>query len=492
MTNLCGRKMLWAIVLLGVAAEIPASAQVFTTLANFSDSTGANSALIQGVDGNFYETQPNFPGRAFKITRGGELTTLYTFCAHSRCKDGYSPSGLVLATDGNFYGTTAYGGNQLCSGGCGTVFKLTPRGRLTTLYRFCSETYPVCTDGATPTAGLVQGKDGNFYGTTVFGGRGSCNFNQEGCGTVFKITADGRLSTLHSFFFEDGAHPQVALLQATDGNFYGATSDGGTSVGDNRFCARGCGTVFKMTQGGLLATLHSFCAQPGCADGADSPDLIQATDGTFYGTTSLGGLLNDACWQGCGTVYKITGPGILTTLHTFDEIDGSGPGTLVQATDRNFYGVTTGGGELSHGTLFTITPEGNLRTLHTFCPLERNGCPDGEYPSGLLQATDGSFYGSTEDGGASGAGTVFSLDMGLGPFVSFVNRWGKVGRTVGILGQGFTGTTGVSFNGTAANFVVQSDTYLTTKVPQGATAGFVTVTTPGGTLQSNVVFRVMP
>ena len=122
------------------------------------------------------------------------------------------------------------------------------------------------------------------------------------------------------------------------------------------------------------------------------------------------------------------------------------------------------------------------------------------HPDWMIQDTDGNFYGTTGLGGDSsacspayeGCGTAYKLSMGLGPFVTFVLNSGKVGAKVEILGQGFTGTTGVSFNGTAASYVVQSDTYLTSTVPQGAATGLVTVTTPGGTLQSNVVFRVKP
>jgi uncharacterized repeat protein (TIGR03803 family) len=234
----------------------------------------------------------------------------------------------------------------------------------------------------------------------------------------------------------DGNQP-FGLVQAAGGNFYGTTEYGGSYR--NYSCSEnGCGTVFKITPRGTLTTLYSFCSQTNCSDGlAPSAGLVQATDGNFYGTTILGGA-NSVCpnSNGCGTVFKIAPAGELTTLHVF-------------------------------------------------------GGTDGQYPvAGLLQATDGNFYGTTNEGGADSVGTVFSLSMGFGPFVRFVRSSGQVGRKVEILGQGFTGTTGVSFNGTAANFVVHSDTYLTATVPQGATTGFVTVATPGGVLQSNVKFRV--
>ena len=166
--------------------------------------------------------------------------------------------------------------------------------------------------------------------------------------------------------------------------------------------------------------------------------------------------------------------------------------TLIQATDGNFYGTAAYDGLYPNfGTVFAITPSGTLTTLHNF------DSTDGSYPyAGLLQATTGGFYGTTFAGGSStacpfGCGTVFSLDMGLGPFVAFVGAAGKVSQTGGILGQGFTGTTSVTLNGIAANFTVVSDTFIKATVPQGATNGYVTVNTPTGALMSNVPFRVI-
>jgi uncharacterized repeat protein (TIGR03803 family) len=195
----------------------------------------------------------------------------------------------------------------------------------------------------------------------------------------------------------------------------------------------------------------------------------------------------------------MTPGGRVTTLHSFDGTDGSNyKGGLVQATDGNFYGTTFGGGANGYGTLFKITPGGTLTTLHNF-----DGT-DGAHPYGsLLQATNGTFYGTTSycnlygtPSGCGcptlGCGTVFSLSVGLGPFVTFLPAARPVGGVVQILGQGFTGATGVSFNGTAATFTVESDTFLTATVPAGATTGFITVTEPDGTLTSNKIFRVTP
>jgi uncharacterized repeat protein (TIGR03803 family) len=231
----------------------------------------------------------------------------------------------------------------------------------------------------------------------------------------------------------------------------------------------------------ILTTLHSFDGTNGRNPYADG--LVQGTDGNFYGTTFNGGA------NGHGTMFKITPGGILTTLHSFHGTDGNGTSPqarLVQGTDGNFYGTTSIGGGHNKGTVFKITPGGTLTTLHRF-----HGT-DGSYPyAGLVQGTDGNFYGTTLIGGANlNDGTVYSLSAGLGPFVETRPVCGKVGAAVIILGYNLIGTTDVSFNGTAAAFTVVSSTEITTTVPDGATTGKVEVTTPSGTLTSNVNFHV--
>ncbi len=167
-------------------------------------------------------------------------------------------------------------------------------------------------------------------------------------------------------------------------------------------------------------------------------------------------------------------------------------GGLNQATDGNLYGTTYQGGTHDDGTIFEITAGGTLTTLHNFCSRGFQYCNDGQWlVAGLVQATNGTLYGTAEVGGRLNDGVVFSLDMGLGPFVTFVRPAGKIGQTGGILGQGLIGTTSVSLNGISASFTVISDTFLTATVPAGATTGYVTVTTPSGTLTSNVPFHVI-
>ncbi|MGC9948095.1 MAG: choice-of-anchor tandem repeat GloVer-containing protein [Bryobacteraceae bacterium] len=431
---------------------------------------------------------------------------------------------LIQATNGDFYGTTLSGGAY----GGGTVFKITPSGTLTTLHSFCAQSG--CTDGDEPYQGLVQATNGNFYGTTLGGGAygngtvfkitpsgtlttlhgfdgtdGSlplsilvqatnqnfygtaCSGGANNAGTVFEITPAGTLTTLHSFDGTDGSCPDAGLVKATNENFYGTTLSGG---------AYGYGTVFKITPSGTLTTLHSFCALSGCPDGYGHYNvLIQATNGNLYGTTAGGGAggvswCDDGGGEGWGTVFEITPSGTLTTLHTFDGTDGSVPDAgLVQATNGNFYGTTACGGANNAGTVFEITLGGTLTTLHSF----EGPSPEGAGANGgLAQATNGSFYGTTTAGGANNDGTVFRLSVGLGPFVETQTTSGKVGAAVKILGTDLTGATSVSFNGTAATFTVVSSSLITTTVPTGADTGTVQVVTPGGKLSSNVPFRVLP
>ena len=355
------------------------------------------AALVQGADGNFYGTTvyggargPQGNGSIFRITPSGALTTIYSFCMQSSCADGGSPrAGLLQATDGNFYGTTSSGGAH----GNGTVFKITSSGSLTTLYSFCAQAN--CTDGGQPLAALTQATDGNFYGTTSYGGGGSQ------AGTVFKITPSGSLMTLYPFCSQanciDGYQPRSALVQATDGNFYGSTYEGGANNG---------GTIFRITPAGALTTLYSFCSQPQCRDG-ETPfgGLLQGTDGNFYGTTDGGGQNNG------GTVFKITPSGTLTTLYSFNPLsDGVSPvAALLQGMDGNFYGTASFSGPHGGGTAFRITPSGQFTNLYSFCSAPN--CADGAYPqAALVQGTDGNLYGTTLEGGSNGPyGTVFRL-----------------------------------------------------------------------------------
>jgi len=425
--------MFCIVCLFCVAAAIAAPAQsvYFTTLASFNGTNGADpeAPVIQGADGNLYGTTDYGGahycgvtpcGTVYKITLAGTLTSLYSFCSQPGCADGIFPiAGLMQANDGSLYGTTSEGGVDFDGNSFGTVFKITPQGTLTTLYSFCASG-PPCTDGDQPVAGLVQANDGNLYGTTLAGGL--VNGGNGGSGTVFRVTPAGELTTLYDFCSQpncaDGGGLRAGLVQATDGNFYGTTMGGGHDCGENVNDSTGCGTVFKITPGGILTILHSF-------DGTDGvqlrASLVQATDGNLYGTTYEGGAnYNNYCPHGCGTVFKITPGGTLTTLYSFCGQSGCPDGTrpcasLVQASDGNFYGTTCGGGNSDYGTIFgtifKITSSGTLSTLYRFCSAGYP-CPDGAGPyGGLVQASDGNFYGTTAGCGAYGYGAVYRLGI---------------------------------------------------------------------------------
>jgi uncharacterized repeat protein (TIGR03803 family) len=483
------------------AIALPAQIATLTTIHRFCSQRGCPdgaaplAGLVQATNGALYGTTGGYVakgyGTVFKITPDGTLTTLYSFCPQSDCTDGAYPGALVqAAANGDFFGTTPSGGTNLY----GTVFKITPSGTLTTLYSFCSQTN--CADGDAPQAGLlVQAANEDLYGTTLSGGASPGPYGFGG-GTVFKITPSGTLTTLYSFCSQsgctDGGGPEAGLVQATNGDLYGTTQYGG---------ANSYGTVFKITPGGTLTTLYSFCPQSGCTDGAEpEAGLVQAANGDFYGTTSGGGANGNY-----GTVFKITPGGTLTTLYSFCSqtncTDGFQPRAgLVQATNGDLYGTTVGGaasGNYNYGTVFKITPTPpyTLTTLYSFC--SQSECTDGEYPpAGLVQDTNGDFYGTTESGGRAngggGYGTVFRVSVGLGPFVKPRPPYGKAGAAIKILGTNLAGATSVSFNGTAAVFTVVSSSEITTTVPAGASSGKVQVVTPSGTLSSNAPFLVVP
>jgi uncharacterized repeat protein (TIGR03803 family) len=212
--------------------------------------------------------------------------------------------------------------------------------------------------------------------------------------------------------------------------------------------------------------------------------LFQGSDGNLYGTAGGGS-------YGGGELFRLTSEGNLSIVHNFPDPlitnDGAYPSIwLVQANDGNFYGSTAGGGTLGGGVFFRVSPEGDYTVL--------NNIDAGQLSeiSSLMQHTNGKFYGTAVFGGSHGGGLVYSLDVGLPPFVRLVNPAGKVGTCIKILGQGFTGTTSVTFNGAPATFNVWSDTFLTANVPNGATTGYVTVTTPASTLKSDQEMRVRP
>jgi uncharacterized repeat protein (TIGR03803 family) len=447
-------------VLLAIVLTASANAQTFKTLFNFDGSHGASSGatLVQARDGKLYGTTysggANGKGSIYRITTAGALTTMYSFNG----PDGQNPFGaLLLGPYGNLVGMTYVGGayGQQVNG-YGTVFSIVPRGTFTTLQSFDG------TDGQNPEQAVVLGNDGNYYGTTRLGGA-------IGDGVVFMMSPSGVITPLHSFDgINDGEWVIAGVAQGADGSFYGTTYTGATNF---------VGTVFRVSRSGEFSTIHTFAG----SDGANSVAApILGPDGNLYGTTGGGGD------NGFGVVYQINTSGSsYSVLHSFDGSDGNGPGQLVLANDGNFYGVSSNGGPENDGVVFQVTRAGVVSVLHTF-----NGA-DGQNPyAGLVQHTNGLLYGVTYSGGKNGDGTVFSIDAGLPAFVNPQALSGRVGHSIGILGQGFTGTTAVSFNGVSAAFTVVSDTYLTATVPAGATTGYVKVVTPQETLSSIRRFQV--
>ncbi len=348
-------------VMLVFAFAIPTGshAQTYSALYEFGGKTGDplnaqySGIIAQGRDGDLYSTTPDGGslctggcGTVFKIAPSGTLTVVYNFNFGA---SGVAPfGGVTLGTDGSFYGTTDTNGKF----NYGTVFKVTAGGTLTTLYNFGTCAYP-CLEGVYPKAPPVQGTDGNFYGTTTFGIGGGPT------GVVYKITPAGKYTTLYAFNGTSGASPDAPLIQGTDGNFYGTTALGGKTVNPVCYGSNStCGTVFKMTPAGKVTFIYEFDKTHGA--GPIGP-VIQGTDGNFYGTTSAGGT------SGFGVVFKLTSAGVLTVLHDFNGTDGQTPDAgLVQANDGNFYGVASAGGTLGFGTIFKITSTGTFKVLYNF------------------------------------------------------------------------------------------------------------------------------
>jgi uncharacterized repeat protein (TIGR03803 family) len=440
-------------------------AQVTTILHNFGDGSSLNTGsdpnqdgtapstnLIQGRDGNFYGTTAqqgsNQAGTAFVVTPLGVTTILHNFGASSAVDihgnfdiDGSSPSAPLIqgnGNDNNFYGTTSNGGAN--SGG--TAFKMTPQGAVTILYNFGNG--PVldingtsAVDGLSPTAAMIIGSDGNFYGTTSSGG----TFFH---GVVFKMTTQGAVTVLHTFgdnvvdtngsAVTDGADCNAALVQGTDGKFYGTTPNGG---------ANGDGVAFSMTSAGMVKILHSFGGNAkdlnsnSTTDGIfPMPSLIQGADGKFYGVTSSGGT------NSAGIVFSMTTQGVVTVLHDFGGgTDGTFPTAgVIQGSDHNLYGTTSNGGTGNAGMAFKISLQGVETDIHNFVndavvDPHANAATDGSLPAAeLVQGTDGNFYGVATFGGTgvgitSGAvsGTVFKIAIDTPSLVAAQNFIGTVG-----------------------------------------------------------------
>jgi uncharacterized repeat protein (TIGR03803 family) len=317
------------------------------------------------------------------------INVLYTFTEQD---DGANPSSLILSTNGYFYGTTVNGG----SNDWGGIYRMTAGGIIQPLYAFA---YGV-TDGANPYGGLFLGTNGNFFGTAQIGGTNNS-------GTIYQMTSGGTFSGLYSFAHVrdnkallptnlDGELPSYALAQGTNGNLYGTTEEAGTN---------GYGTLFELTYKGKVTVLYSFTNN---LYGATPRGALLPSGGNFYGTTAGGGS------NGYGTVFELTSSGQLTSLYSFTNgFDGATPeGALVKGNDGNFYGTATAGGQYGSGTIFQITPAGRVTPWYTFSAESTTSPyynPDGADPLVLVLGADGNFYGAAYEGGANGTGTIFQL-----------------------------------------------------------------------------------
>jgi uncharacterized repeat protein (TIGR03803 family) len=446
-----------------LAAAVAAHAQTYSVLYNMTlNSTGVwgpewLGVFAQARDGNLYSTSQlggTFgKGVVFRLTPAGQVTVLHNFDGTT---GGVPLGGLTLGTDGSLYGTTCQGG----SFNDGTVFRIATTGgsSYSVVHHFNINNG----EGYCPVAAPVQGTDGNFYGTA--------SESVPGSGTVYRMTPLGALKTLHVFnqaVNRDGQGP-LAIIQGTDGSFYGTTDTGGAS--DE-------GTVFKITAAGKFTLLHSFSGPNG--DGArPRGPIIQASDGNLYGTE----------WDGL-YIYMVTPTGGFTRFFTLTFQTGylSYAG-LTQATDGKFYGAMTLGGT-GNGTILQLTPTGSSSVPHSF-DYTHGGNPQ----VSVFQHTNGILYGDTPNGGSGNkpGGVLYSLNMGLHPFVALLTTSGKASQVIQILGNGLTGATSVKFGSGSATFSVLSDTYMTAVVPATGTSGAVTVAAPSGIRVSSKNFKVLP
>jgi uncharacterized repeat protein (TIGR03803 family) len=368
-----------------------------------ADGASPGARMTLGSDGTFYGTTTtggvHGAGIIFSLSPAGNLTDLFDFQGVVDInKQEYYDLGLNELTPGprNFlYGTTQRGGTNRN----GTIFEMAPSGQELDLYVFSAEGTDVAgsnPDGISPSGALVEGTNGIFYGTTQYGGA-------NGNGTIFQITPNGMFSNVYSFSAlpppsynvnADGATPN-GLTLGTDGNFYGTTQAGG---------ANGSGVFFQFTTAGVLTPLHSFGATDSDAASPQAA-LVQGPNGNFYGTSELGG-------SGfSGTIFEMTPSGTETALYSFSGgNDGGLPNTaLALGSDGNFYGTTSGAGVNYNGTLFKITPAGAFSSVYSFAALNANAeNAIGANPSAaLVQGRDGNLYGSCLAGGANGTGTIF-------------------------------------------------------------------------------------
>jgi len=444
--------------------QLPLPAQVYAFGTNPGDPAWAlpSSTMTQGTDGNLYGTTPqggsdNY-GTIFKVTPDGTLTVVHNFLFDNGPFSCYN--GVVLANDGNLYGTCYGVADSQGNITPGDIYKITPAGVFTDLHDFSLNGVEGfhCT-------GIIQGLDGNFYGTTELGAT-------NGSGAFFKMSPSGVVSVLHVFTTAEAAYISAPLIQASDGNFYITSVQGGTNL---------VGTVLRITPAGSVTVLHNFAT----TDGAyPSAGLLQAKDGSLYGTTLQGASNN------LGGVYRIAPNGVFTLVHSFTQLEADGVYVaLTQGTDGYFYGVSEFGGATDQGTVFSMDSSGNLLSWD----FGTNPSVFSRPISAIVQHTNGSYFANTEYGGAADFGTIYGFSFAEPAFCRLQPATARVGVKIGILGQGFSTASVVKFGGVRATAIsLSGTTFITATVPPGAKTGNVTVTTGSTTLTSNQAFKVKP
>jgi uncharacterized repeat protein (TIGR03803 family) len=403
---------------------------------------------------------------------------------------------LAETSPGVFYGTTSSG---VASGSPGALFRVATDGNLTFLHSFDG-----ANEGNLPNGSLVRAVDGNLYGVAQGGG-------SRQNGTIFKSDLAGNVSVVFSFpGSASGTITPYSLVQASNAALYGAISSSGTTPS----------VAYRLAPGGPLVTIHIFTG----AEGQPVGPLMEASDGNLYGLSSIG-------------IYRLTLSGTLTTIHTLSGDDGTTPmGNLAEASNGRLYGVNAFGGANDFGTLFSVSLSGAFRVEHAF-----TGGSDGGHPlTGTARANDGNVYGTTglvpgsifrittggqfttlytfqnaliggnpnfdspgvlqgSDGKLYGVqttfgGSVYSLDVGLGPTLPLVTGFtpssGAPGTTVFIAGSNFLGASSVTFKGVPAEYVLRNSTVIVAVVPAGGTSGPISVATPNGTATSQESFTV--
>jgi len=461
-----------SVVGLGSVFNITTTGSFFTIQAlsrGFHDGIQPTSGLLAATDGNFYGTTLSKNTEnietIYQMTPQGVVHILFDFDLNGPI--GWASRGnLIEGAAGTFYGVTAF-----ASTSNGTVFKFTVSGNpavatVTPLYTFGPA------DGRPAGGGLLLGKDGNLYGTTTLAGTSNH-------GTLYRVTPAGAHTDLLSFTAASGYDISTALVQGSDGDLYGIAPHGG---------ANNSGSIFRVTTAG-----HVVWNTPLTADMTSlSSGLAFGADGSLYGVTSTGGV------NGAGSIFRITTSGVLSTVYSFDTTHGYDPiGTLALAADGGLYGIAKDGGvSRDAGTLFRYTPDGvtfvfNFTTA--IAQYENHTVPSGAIVNYLTVMPDGSLYGTSPYGGISGSGTAYRYGLVAPAITSIAPASGMVGTIVKITGTNFTGATAVAFNGVpATTFTVSSATSIKATVPADATSGPISVTAPGGVGISGASFTLTP